>query len=65
MIYLLFSICVGVCRDGNVRIRGFNYNQIGRVEVCVNGSWSTVCAEHWDDADAKVACQQIGLSSYG
>ena len=31
----------------------------GRVEVCVGSVWRTVCAEEWDEVDARVACRQL------
>ncbi len=38
----------------------------GRVEVCVGGNYSTVCNDgQWDNQDASVVCQQLGLSLYG
>ena len=55
----------GVCIDGKVSLQGTNKALIGRVEVCVNGTWTTVCNEHWDDNDARVICQQLGHSPYG
>lgn len=34
----------------------------GRVEICVDGRWGTVCDDQWSWMDALVACRQMGLS---
>ena len=57
-----------VCIDGNVRLRdGFDENQ-GRVEICYNRVWGTVCDDGgWavggGRQNSRVVCQQLGLPS--
>ena len=32
----------------------------GRLEVCVNSAWGTVCSDGFGASDAAVACQSLG-----
>ena len=50
---------------GAVRLRGSSLEYKGRVEICVNGVWGTVCDDYWDSTDARVVCRQLGYSRFG
>ena len=56
---------LALCQDGDIRLAGRSYNNVGRIELCVNGTWGTVCDTSFDNKDASVVCRQLGYSSYG
>ena len=53
------------CFHGDVRLAGEDSPLVGRVEVCVNGIWGTVCDKQWDTNDANVVCSQLGFQPTG
>ena len=51
------------CTTGVVRLADSSYTNRGRVEICVNNTWGTVCDDDFDSSDARVVCHQLGYSS--
>ena len=49
---------VGVIRLSN----GSQLNE-GRVEICLDGYWGSVCSNGWDEQDALVTCRQAGYQT--
>ena len=53
------------CTNGDIRIAGSSFTRLGRVEICVNSTWGTICDDYWDNSDASVVCKQLGYSPHG
>ena len=63
--YYLLSHIVVTCTYGDVRLVDGSDSSEGRVEICINDEWGTVCDDFWSDSDAGVVCRQVGDYSSG
>ena len=50
------------CTQGDIRLVAGSASNEGRVEVCNNNQWGSVCDSGWGLEDAQVACRHAGFS---
>ena len=61
---MIFNYCLD-CTDGEIRIVNGSTALQGRVELCVNRNWGTICDAGWGAPEASVVCRQLGFSPTG
>ena len=54
-----------LCNNGDIRLMGGSNMYEGRVELCWNETWGTICDGFWSTNDANVACRQLGFLDTG
>ena len=52
------------CETGDIRLVNGSLESEGRLEVCVNQLWGTVCSS-WSWRLTRVACRQLGHQELG
>ena len=51
-----------VCQHNEVRLQGGITKFEGRVEVCKDEKWGTVCGHIFTNIEATVVCRKLGFS---
>ncbi len=64
------AICQGnasqpECTTGEIRLMNGSGAEEGRVELCHEGFWRTICDQNWSQEEAVVVCTQLGLPKLG
>ncbi len=49
--------------EGEIRLVAGSTNREGRIELCSNGRWGTVCGDGWTEREAALVCSKLGYSS--
>lgn len=47
------------CSNGDIRLINGTTELEGRLEICINNAWGTVCSEGFTADDAEVVCRQL------
>lgn len=61
LVYEVNTVAYSDCNTGAVKLTGGPNEREGKVEVCINGVWGSVCDNGWDLHEAHVVCKQLGF----
>lgn len=53
------------CSDGDIRLSNGTNVLEGRVEICINSAWGTVCDTTFSEDEASIICSQTGYRYNG
>ena len=65
VLHFLFSATIPCISAGTLQLSplvSYSNDTVGRLEICYDGYWGSVCDDYADDVVADVACRQLGHS---
>ena len=48
-----------LCTTGDIRLAGGIQPREGRVEICINNQWGTICDDSWDERGVNLVCSAL------
>ncbi len=67
MLRMHVFLCTGneevSCDDGNLRLVNGATDNEGRVEICFDDHWGTICDDQFGPPEATVVCRQLGYDN--
>ena len=58
-------VSLAPCGTGEARLVGGIIPYEGRVEICIDNEWGSICDVSWDEVDASVVCASLGYLTDG
>ena len=59
---MTLMVLIAECNESEVKLVDGASTEDGRMVICFNGLWGSVCHNNWDDHDAEVVCKQLGYN---
>jgi len=56
---IIFTALYTCTHHGDVRLVGGETSYEGRVVICLNGTWLSVCGSSWNVNESRVVCRQL------
>ena len=53
---------IGNCTTGAIRLGNGTNDYEGRVEICINNAWGTICNNRFSTSDTRVICRDLGYT---